>query len=718
MKILLRCVLVVVFTVFSVMQGTANSRFTFPLSVGSNESEMLMDKIRIDFATNPSIDNLLSKYNTENGSFTDIDYSRKDRTNWSPLIHIDRVYDFVFAYTNTKNKYYQNEGLYNKIVAALEYWYQHNPNCDNWWYNQIAEPQRLGVLLIQMRSGKKQIPAELETKTLQRMKVEGGDPGKWTGANMTDIALHWIYQACLTPDEAMLKSAVGYVFSPVKYTTAEGFQYDNCYFQHGVQLYIGGYGDEILRVLTQVAFYTQGTQFALSAQQLELVSKFMRCTYYQTIRGAYMLFDALGRGVSRPGVTDKSSTSLFAQRMITLDPKHTDEYEAIIRRLNKTEPASYQLKPLHTHYFIGDYTLHVRPGYTFDVRTVSARTMRCEFGNEENLKTYFMSDGCTNMVIKGDEYFGIFPLWNWARIPGVTAPQMTSIPKASTEWGAKGTSTFAGGVSDSIYGVTAYSYQDTHAAINTAAKKAWFFFDDEVVCLGAGITSTAEAAVNTTVNQCNSNGQVIVSENGQTSVIKRGDFYYKDRLDWALQDGIGYVFPKGGSIFLTNKKQSGNWYDINKTAPKTILEKDVFTVGFDHGLSPKEATYAYIIVPNKNTPKEMAAYPADNIEILANSDSMQVVRNKQLGVWQMVFYQEATFVHDEISVKVNKGCTLLFRDIEAPTVKFYIADPAQAQSKIEVGVRIPSISRLMKRTTCDFEGTGVYAGMSKVYVIK
>ena len=108
----------------------------------------------MDFVHNPSIESALSKYNPADGSFTDIDYSRTDRTNWEPLIHIDRISDFVFAYTNEENKYFQDEALYDKIVAALEYWYRRNPNCSNWWYNQIAEPQKTGVLLIQMRAGK------------------------------------------------------------------------------------------------------------------------------------------------------------------------------------------------------------------------------------------------------------------------------------------------------------------------------------------------------------------------------------------------------------------------------------------------------------------------------------------------------------------------------------------------------------------------------------
>lgn len=718
MKTAFRLLTVFVFAMSGFLPGVANTRFILPLSVEANEFETMMEKVRAEFAKSPSIDDALSKYNATDGSFTDIDYSKEDRTDWEPLTHIDRVYDFVFAYTNPSNKYYESEALYEKIVAALNYWYQRNPYCDNWWYNQIAEPQRIGVLLIQMRTGKQQIPADLENRTLQRMKTDGGNPADWTGANRTDIALHWIYRACLTADVTLLRNAINYVYNPVQYTTGEGFQHDNCYFQHGAQLYIGGYGDEILKGVTQVAMYTRGTQYALSEARLQLLSKFMRETYYQTIRGVYMLFDVLGRGVSRPSGTSKGSASLYAERMMILDPEHAEEYAAIIERLGGRKSADYGLKPLHTHYFRGDYTLHVRPGYTFDVRTVSTRTMRCEYGNGENLKTYFMSDGCTNMVIKGNEYAGIFAMWDWARIPGVTAPQMKTIPQAVSDWQTRGTSRFAGGVSDSIYGATAYSYEDKYKNINTAARKAWFFFDDEVVCLGAGITSTATVPVNTTINQCTLvGGKATVSANGQVSEVAMGEYAYDNNLNWAWHNNIGYVFPDGGNVFLLNQSRSGSWYDINTTASKTVMKKNVFTLGFNHGQSPKDDTYAYIVVPNKSSAAEMAAYPMDNIEILANTDSMQVVRNKKLGVWEFIFYQGATFTHGELSIKVNKGCALLFKDIEKPSVQFHIADPAQTQSKITVEVHIPSVSLQTKSIECDFTGTGIYAGQSKVYTV-
>ena len=146
-----------------------------------DEFETLMEKIRKDFAQNPPIDDFLNKYDNGRGCFTDIDYSRRDRTNWEPLTHIDRLYDLAFAYTNPQNAYYQSENIYNKIVKGLEYWYERNPHCNNWWYNQIAEPQKIGILLIQMRTSQKQIPAALENKTLQRIRKDGGQTLRFTG---------------------------------------------------------------------------------------------------------------------------------------------------------------------------------------------------------------------------------------------------------------------------------------------------------------------------------------------------------------------------------------------------------------------------------------------------------------------------------------------------------------------------------------------------------
>lgn len=680
----------------------------------NNDYEMFMEKIRNTTIKNPSIDKNLALFQ-ENGSFRDIDYDDTQMTNWTPIKHIERLSDFVYAYTNEKNKYYRNDDLYQKIVKGLEYWYDVDSESDNWWHNQISEPQKLGILLIQMRTGEKQIPQELETKILKRIQETGGDPAKWTGANRTDIALHWIYRSCLTQNEADLKTAIDNVFNPVIYTTEEGFQHDNSYFQHGEQLYIGGYGDEILKGVTQVASYALGTQYQLDKEKVELLSKFMRDTYYRTVRGQNMSFDVVGRSVSRPGLLNKRTTTTYAQRMIDIDPAHADEYKAIIARLNRKQPANYQIAASHTHYFRGDYSLHVRPQYNFDVRLASTRTKKCEYGNKENLKTYFMSDGCTNITQTGDEYFNIFPVWNWCHIPGTTAPQLEKIPMDPKAWGVLGTSTYAGGVSDSIYGATAYAYMDTNPEVNTGAKKSWYFFDNEVVCLGAGIRSTSTYPIHTTVNQCFLKDGILVDKGGKEESLANGN-YTLQAPQWVLHDKTGYFFPQKEEVFLTAQTQSGRWYDINTSKSKKEEKMDVFTLGINHGVGPKDDSYAYIVVPGKTSAQEMEAYQKENaIEILSNNSKIQAVRNTKLNVWMVTFFEAGTFTHKELSVNVDKPCVLMVKDITAKSANLHIADPGQTQSPIQVELKI---GKKKQTLTADFTQTGIYAGATKQYIVK
>ena len=690
------------------------------LPAAENEFEILMEKIRSDFNKNPNIENSLQLFDEATGAFTDIDYANTQMTKWKPLAHVERLQDFAWAYTNPQNKHYQEDALFDKIQKGLEYWHNVNPECDNWWYNQIAEPQRLGILLIQMRIGKKKLPAELEQKILNRIKEDGGEPDKWTGANRTDIALHWIYRSCLSADAKDLTFALENVYSPVVYTTEEGFQYDNSNFQHGPQLYIGGYGDEILKGVTQVAMYTIGTRFAMPQEKIDLISKFMRETYYPSIRGQYMLYDVMGRSVSRPNMTKKTSTALYAQRMVELDPAHADEFKAIIKRLKGEQPANYAIKPAHTHYYRADYTLHVRPNYTFDVRLVSNRTSRCEYGNKENLKTYFMSDGCNNIVQSGKEYTNIFPVWNWARIPGVTAPQLEEIPLAKKAWQTLGSSTFAGGVSDSLYGMTAYAYMDKHAGINTSAHKAWFFFDDEIVCLGADIQSTSPAEICTTINQCLSQNQpVTICQDGQTTEMKE-NCQKLSSPKWILHNQVGYIFPAGGEIFASNQRQKGAWYDINRSGSKNIQSQKVFTLGFEHGTNPTGATYAYIIVPGQENAEALNNYiKQGNISILSNDKNIQAVNHKRLGIWQMVFYQAGEFKDKDIRVQTDTPCALMVKQIGKKEAVLHIADVAQNQSRITVHISMPGSSKKSQTIECDFSTDDyIYAGITKSYKIK
>jgi chondroitin AC lyase len=117
-------------------------------------------------------------------------------------------------------------------------------------------------------------------------------------------------------------------------------------------------------------------------------------------------------------------------------------------------------------------------------------------------------------------------------------------------------------VSDGIYGTAAMKVDvDTPASIH--AHKAWFFFDDEMVALGAGISSTSSAAVNTTLNQCLRHGDVIAD--GQTVPPGRRTLQH---LSWVLHDGVGYVFPQKPTASISTGTRNGSWAEINSLQSK------------------------------------------------------------------------------------------------------------------------------------------------------
>lgn len=184
--------------------------------------------------------------------------------------------------------------------------------------------------------------------------------------------------------------------------------------------------------------------------------------------------------------------------------------------------------------------------------------------------------------------------------------------------------------------------------------------------------------------------------------------------EWVLHNGVAYIFPEGGKIFISQQQQSGSWYDINHTAPRDTLQKKVFTIGFNHGKLPTDASYAYIVAPGKHSAEEIEQYRDKKyIEIYKNTPNLQVVRNKYLGIWGMVFYNAGEFKHQDIQVTVDKACILMIKDNDM--VSLHVADPEQVETDMRISVCYPARSREVEAIHCNFKDSGVYAGATKVY---
>ena len=630
----------------------------------------------------------LKSLNTD-GSWADINYADAQ---YDPL---KRIKDMATAYIRPSNKFYNDAQLQTSIVKSLQNWLDKNPKNKNWWYNDIFYPQAIGQTLILMRSGKMQLPADLEKALIQRMirKLRTGD-----GANTSDEALHYLYRACLTENKATLDSAGKYLFEPIAVIDGkEGVQVDGSYYQHGKQQAIASYGRVFAGNSVNAAFYLRGTAYALPKDQLAILVNYLKNTFLKTIRGSFYDFNVRGRGISRKDSLSSGMGGMI-EKIKFFDPENTSYWDASAQRTAGKKPADYGVTASHTQFWKSNYTLHVRPAYTFSVQSSSVRTLRTERGNNENILGKFLPDGATNIQRHGSEYANLMPVWEWDKIPGTTSRDYPDDKGATItkDWGIPGTTRFSGGVSDGVYGVSCYDLNYD----SLQAKKAWFFFDKEIVCLGAGIKSETKENITTTINQSWSRGEVISANGG------------KDL--WAVHDSIGYIFPQGGQVKISNVEQTGNWYHINQFQAKTELKHPVFKIWINHGSKPQNASYEYIVVPGI-TVAGIKKYNRAMIHILKNTAELQAVKHIGLNMLQAVFYQPGTLQYDGASLTVDRACTVYIKGLNTKIPVLYIADPAQENTSIQVQFK-PTGSSTAKNITCNLP-TGALAGATASFKI-
>lgn len=634
------------------------------------------------------------------GSWPDVNYAYSSTT-YTADVHINRVKTFAQAYMKPGSSYYQRSTLFTAIINSLHYWNTTDPQSWNWYHNQISNPQRIGEILILLDTAAQSLGGLRNALLTQMIR---GNPNSQTGANKLDVATHFMYRACLTANDSLMQYSVDQIFYPLMLTTGEGIQHDLSYQQHGPQLYFFGYGSVFVEGETKIAYYLRGTSYALSGPQLSIFSNFVRNGFLKAMRSRYIDFGTNGRSISRVNQLAVGVTAQL-EKLKVLDSTHVTTYNENIARLNGSQPPGYLLPSLHTHFWRSDYTLHHRNGYLFGVHMTSTRTAKQENGNGENLKGYYLSDGSTHIAANGNEYYNIPPVWDWSRIPGTTVPYITTIPVRSS-WGTNfGTTTFAGGVSDSLYGVSALQFSD----YNTQARKAWFFFDNEVVCLGAGISSTATQPINTTVNQCLLSGAVSAKVNDGITTIGNGVYSYNNTLKWITHNGISYYFPSGGQIQLSMQSQSGTWKSINNGGSTDVQTMNVFKLWFNHGATPINNTYAYYVLPGQN----MSNYDTSAVRIEQNTAAMQVVYHQGLNIREAVFYEAGTFHKDSLTISVDRPCALILRDAGTPDVKISVADPAQSSSVVNILLNLPGIPQT--RQVIANLPAGPYAGSSVQY---
>jgi len=649
----------------------------------SSDIKTIRERLMADYLKQPA--SLALKYVSAlgpDGSWPDIDYKNQSRNIWLPAEHFSRLVVMAVAYRTQKNKAFEKPDMLEGIQRGLRHWFALKLKASNWWFNTIGVPQKAMRILVLM-------DADLAPDIRQGLLDILPDPAHVpstvaTGENLVWHASEQLVRGVMKPDTKDIAEAIGYLQKDIRVSTDEGIQPDSSFHQHGAQLYNGGYGFGFMHDTSYYAALLAGTKWAFSKNSLDILAFYLLEGQRRMFRGLWFDNNARGREPSRP---KNSATAVNmiddVGRLAALVPAKAGELSTLQQVLldskkraadknDDTEALPSSAWAGNAAFWRSDFMTHNQSGWYASVKMVSNRTVGTEMVNSENLKGFWLPFGATYFVRRGNEYADIWAVWDFARIPGVTAPHRIAPISAKFSQGED----FVGVVSNGRYGLAAMR-QDK---LDTKARKAWFFFDDGVIALGSGIESGDSEATGTTINQSLLHATVVVDGKLVSGVGEQKI----DNGRWVLHDSIAYIVPANSNLWLKTGPATGSWKSINGDNSPDPLVKDLFTLWIDHGVKPHGASYAYTVLPGANATLAESWSQRAPVRVVTNTPDLQVVNDERTNTWAIVFNESGTAnLNAGQKLSSDKACLVLLSQ-NGSNLTVCVSDPRQGKGTVNL----------------------------------
>ncbi len=647
----------------------------------SSDLQLIRDRIVHDLLE-PAVDKekvaRLIQTLQPDGSWPGINYKDTSRTGFQHSIHLENMFLLSRAYRKNGSSFYNNGSVQKTVSSALDFWIAHDFICENWWWNEMGTPNLMINTLLLLDSSLTPTERTEGARIASRASLTGF--GARAGGDFVPIAGMVCKQGLFKNNDSILQHAIRVMTDQIVITNARGINPDMG-FHHRVDnvTSIHTYGTNYVSAFAYWAVKTAGTKYALSAKSLNLlidyyVDGISKCMAY----GIYSDVGAQNRDLSRRGALEAAGTEIPENLLKSSGYRRKElEYLVAVRKGSVKPTLTWDRYYWHSSYFA-----HQRAGYYASVRMYSDRQNNMEEPyNEEGLRMHHLADGSNFISRTGREYMEVFPVWDWQKIPGTTVVQRAVMPPAR-EIAKKGLTGFVGAVSNGQFGAAAFDFRSVHDPLT--ARKAWFFFDREWVCLGNSIRSEAEDPVATTLNQCLLHGEVVVKTPKGRQVLDRGDHPLND-VGWVLHDSVAYLFSTPASVRLSNTTATGNWRQISHQAWATEapVQKDLFTLWLDHGRKPQAASYQYIVLPSASADAADRYSKAPEVTVLSNTPNLQAVTNKNMGLSQIVFYQPGTLgLGNGLAITAKNACLVMVSVKDKKIRAITVSDPTEKVASI------------------------------------
>ncbi|MEV0174675.1 polysaccharide lyase 8 family protein [Streptomyces sp. NPDC050803] len=622
--------------------------------------------------------------------------------------------------------------LKNTILTGLDHLYSdvYNENrtrYGNWYSWQIGAPQALLDVCVLMYDA---LSATQLARTCAAVdhfvpdSAVAAYTGTSTGANRVDLcrvlALRGIVGGS-SAKVALARDALSPVFPYV--TSGDGLYTDGSFIQHTTVPYTGSYGSVLLGGLGMLFALLSGSTWQVTDAKRQIVFDAVEHAWAPFLYNGLVMDGVSGRAISRGvSATDTkqiqqndhlrghpilasivllgqgaSATENARWRGLVKGWLQRDYYSPPMSNPSIGLPNLARLKSVlddtavtaiaeptgHRLFTNMARATHRRPGWAASLSMADRRITYYETGNGENLRGWHTGSG---MLYWWGDTFGngqysdaFWPTVAPYRLPGTTASRKVLADAAGGDWGASLPDVnWVGGATDGQRAAIGQYLKGLQSTL--LAKKSWFFLDDTVVCLGAGIRCTDGTAVESTVENRN------LGPTGNTSFVVDGTtkpltYPWSETLTgakWAHIGGHGgYVFPGGATVKALREARDGRWSDINKGGSTTVVNRKYLTMYVDHGTDPTAGAYAYLLMPGATAAQTQARSAATGwLTVLANTNDQQGVAVPSLGFTGVNFWFGGA-VGDLVA---DNPCCVMINEKSDGTAVICVSDPMRMRT--------------------------------------
>lgn len=633
------------------------------------------------------------------GSWSDIDYSSVATTGGTIVEHYKRIRQMALAFRAAGQSLYGDIRLTSACQKALKYGetyvYVGRSRPGNWWYWEIGLPNEFGPALFLLQGHVDATVFKTARDTYSYLIY--GAP-RMTGQNLIWSAKNHMYLALLDRDTARMELVRNAFETQCAIQSGEGIRPDGSFYQHGNQLYNGGYGAGFADDISSYLIGAANTAWQVSNAGLETFGNFfLDGSWWMIHEGAYELA-CRSREITRGNYgtrpcflallvlgsvpySRRAEAIAAAKYHLSLNAYYDQTRAALVQNI-KASPIAPVRRIGHKHFYDTDFTVHSRPDYYISLKMYSDRVINAENTNSEGLKAWCYSDGVTWMLLNGMDYRqnDVLPTLDWQRLPGTTVERKSRSAGAGL---GVGTRRFVGGATANDRGVSAMDFAAKNSSLT--ARKSWFFFDKEMVCLGTAIACPTGNPVETTVDQRRlAPTSAALTIDGAVQPATLPSLQSPASASWIHCGDFGYYFPGGAALQVQRQNQSGAWRDLNISQPTTVKANPILTILFNHGANTTNGRYAYAVLP-KFTASQTSTYSAaPPISIAAQNETAHAVRHKGLGALGVVFWEKGTV--DRITA--DAPC-IVYAEQRDSTYTLAVSDPTHASRTIQLAIDLP-----------------------------